>query len=207
MSEPVDRRQLREYHVRNHNRCPNFDVYSSSLAASVTSLRMLPTLKREDPQSSSRDFDKRTQSKSDSHKHSMSRNGQSSEDAVGMRDKFIRETISLARAAAMAGNKYESLKLLGEALHPVMDSSSPMHTDSEGNPRVWKGWRSAIGHSPTDFIGSETSKAITPEIYESQDKLIRDLFNQVFKGTPIERETIVPHGNTTALPVWRTSGG
>ena len=77
---------------------------------------------------------------------------------------------------------------MGEALHPIMDSSSPMHTDSSGNPKEWNPWN-PWGHSPNDSIGSERKQDITPAVYTDQDKRIKDAFDKVFqKVCPCRKE-------------------
>nr|WP_223629349.1 RHS repeat-associated core domain-containing protein [Thermomonas beijingensis] len=136
-------------------------------------------------QQSSRDFDKQTQSPNESHKHSMAQEGQSGADAIKQRDSFIGKTMVAARGAADQGDRQGALKLLGQALHPVMDSSSPEHTNSDGTPKEWKG---AVGstldgqrHSPTDFIGNETSSDITSAIYKSQDQRLNNAYDWVFR--------------------------
>lgn len=76
------------------------------------------------------------------------------------------------------------LKLSGEAIHPIMDSSSPEHSDTNGNPKEWSGvvdsYIDGQRHSPTDFIGNETSENLTPEIHESQDQRLNDAYDKVF---------------------------
>lgn len=136
-------------------------------------------------QQSSREFDKQTQSPNESYKHSMAQEGQSGSDAIKQRDSFIGKTMVAARDAADQGDRQGALKLLGQALHPVMDSSSPEHTNSDGTPKEWKG---AVGstldgqrHSPTDFIGNETSSDITPAINKSQDQRLNNAYDWVFR--------------------------
>jgi RHS repeat-associated protein len=132
-------------------------------------------------QAASRDFDRRTQGDDQSHMHSMARVGQRAQAAKTMRDDFIGATMVAARRAADAGNRAAALTLFGEAMHPAMDSSSPEHTDANGNPRVWRGLRDAPGHSPTDWIGNETSKDLTREILASQSRRINSSYDWVFR--------------------------
>jgi uncharacterized protein RhaS with RHS repeats len=128
---------------------------------------------------SSRDFDKATQSSDESFKHSMRKKGQTVEDAIKERDKFIKDKFDECKRANDAGKRNEALRLLGEALHPIMDASSPMHTDEKGNPKEWNPWH-PWGHSPNDHIGNETVSDITKSIYEQQDKAILDAYQKVF---------------------------
>src|SRR5690606_41346498 len=100
--------------------------------------------------------------------HSMAQTGQSPADARAARDSFVGNTMVAARAAADSGDREGALKKFGEAMHPVMDSSSPMHTDANGNPKVWSGIGDAWGHSPTYFIGNETSVDLTLVRCDSQ---------------------------------------
>jgi len=38
----------------------------------------------------------------------------------------------------------------------------------------------AIGHSPTDWIGNETSSDLTPAILDSQSQQLNSAYDQVF---------------------------
>ena len=129
-------------------------------------------------QRSSRGFDKRTQGVQYTHVHSMRRKEQSSADAIAERDGFIQDTLAKARTAAESGNCDAAMDALGEALHPIMDSTSPMHTDNNGNPNVWNPYY-PFGHSPNDKIGNETISEITGEIYQKMDKRLTEAFNKV----------------------------
>ena len=133
----------------------------------------------------SRAFDRRTQSTAESHLHSMRRKDQTVADAVTARDNFITTTIAQARTAAEANDVPTALRLLGEALHPVMDYSSPMHTDGNGEPRMWRGLvRDGWGHSPNDTVGNERTQDITQAVFDLEDPIIRSYFVAVFRGTP-----------------------
>ena len=109
----------------------------------------------------------------------MARKGQDPQDAIRWRDRFIDDTLHEARMQALAGHRDEALDLLGEACHPIMDSSSPMHTDENGNPRTWNpNW--PFGHSPNDSIGKETAHDLTPEILEQQRRQLNHAYDRVF---------------------------
>jgi hypothetical protein len=130
-------------------------------------------------QKASRDFDSAHQSAADSYMHAMRERGQSSGDAIQLTNRFIAEKIAAARAYAQAGNRRCALIALGEAMHLVMDSSSPMHRTPDGQPKVWNPWW-PFGHSPIDEIGSETIYDLTPAILKQQHDVLNDLYNQVF---------------------------
>ncbi len=136
-------------------------------------------------QQSSRDFDKKTQDPSQSHMHAMAQDGQATKAAVSAQEKFVGETMISARGAADAGNRVEALTLLGEAIHPVMDSSSSQHTNTDGSPKEWKGVAGSFlegqRHSPTDSIGGETTKQLTPEIERSQSGKLNGAYDWIFR--------------------------
>jgi hypothetical protein len=48
---------------------------------------------------------------------------------------FIAAILAEARSRALAGDRASALARLGEAAHPVRDSSSGVHIDAEGNPK------------------------------------------------------------------------
>jgi len=145
-------------------------------------------------QQSGQDFDRATQSPSESYKHSMAQEGQSGSDAIKQRDNFFNRTMAAARSAADQGNRRGALMLLGQAIHPMMDSSSPEHTNSDGTPKVWRGSVFGIGssiglgsfidgqrHSPSESVGRERLRNLTPEIYRSQDLLLNNAYDWVFR--------------------------
>jgi len=130
-------------------------------------------------QQSSRVFDRNTQSANQSFMHSMRLRDQSIADAVRLRDLFIAQTLEDARRLAKASNRNAALDRLGEACHPIMDSSSPVHTNTDGTPKAWNPmW--PFGHSPTDSIGSETINNLTPQILQQQNRLLNDAYQRVF---------------------------
>jgi hypothetical protein len=138
-------------------------------------------------QRGSRDFDLRTQDPSQAYMHSMARDGEGTASALYARNQFIEERIAAARASLTSDETgYQALLLLAEALHPIMDSSSPEHMQN-GQCKVWLGWRTprrSARHSPEilglEFWGHEQQEALTPEILKSQDKLIYDAWLRVF---------------------------
>ena len=75
--------------------------------------------------------------------HSMRAPGQSREDAARKACDFIRQNLQIYRSlkdSGIAKNKRVAYKALGEALHTVMDSTSPSHRgfriwDPAGDPQ------------------------------------------------------------------------
>lgn len=64
-------------------------------------------------------------------------------------------------------------------MHPLMDSSSPMHVDAFGNPKIWNPWW-PFGHSPTDWIGNETVFDLTQSILNRQHDVLGNAYDRVF---------------------------
>jgi len=98
---------------------------------------------------------------------------------VRLRDQFIQDTLEEARRLAQSGNREAALDKFAEACHPIMDSSSPMHVDPNGFPRIWSRWR-ALGHSPNEIIGKETLRELNFEILNRQRILLNIAYEKVF---------------------------
>lgn len=130
-------------------------------------------------QQASRDFDSAHQSAADSYMHAMRQKDQLPADAIELTNRFIAERIATARQYAQAGNRKCALIALGQAMHPVMDASSPMHRTSDGQPKIWNPWW-PFGHSPNDEIGNETIWDLTPAILQQQKVELNALYNEVF---------------------------
>jgi RHS repeat-associated protein len=132
-------------------------------------------------QQSSRAFDTRTQGFGPDMAplHSMRAVGQTPADALAARDAFIDQTINQAQQLNQAGNRSGALTALGEALHPIMDASSPQHTTPDGQPRLWEIWKS-YGHSPNEYMGYETAKDLTPAILDQQRGALNSAYDRVF---------------------------
>lgn len=145
--------------------------YSLNTRLTPTELRIV--------QQASRDFDSRTQSSGESNLHSMRLKEQSIADAEANRDRFIRQALGEARTMNQRGDRAGALRRYGEACHPIMDWSSPEHTDAQGHPKVWNPlW--PFGHSPNDSIGKETVHDLTPNILNTQRQLLNQAYDSVF---------------------------
>ncbi len=134
-------------------------------------------------QAGSRAFDRSTQTIAYSNEHAMAMPGQSSAAATAATEAFINAMIALAQNAAAAGDRATALDYLAKAMHPIMDSSSPAHTDENGNPRTYCGFRCDLtqGHS-MDWVpfGRERVSDLTDAIMADQDRRLRDAYDRVF---------------------------
>src|SRR5260370_1232623 len=95
----------------------------------------------------------KTQFPAFSNMHYMAMPGQSSLSARRAAESFIQNRISEAHQLAQNGNRSGALLALSEAMHTIQDSSSPMHVDRDGLPKVWHPeW--PFGHSPNEYFGN-----------------------------------------------------
>jgi RHS repeat-associated protein len=143
-------------------------------------------------QKGSRSIDQRFHDPAHAYMHSMSDGtvGQSAADALAERDDFTYFSLLGAQADYANGNEDAAMTTFGEAMHPVMDSTSPAHTDSQGNPIPWCGlggcgsfpgtdMSNVLGHSAStpfgDFPGGETVTRLNhlPEIQDKMNSLMR----------------------------------
>ncbi len=85
----------------------------------------------------SRNFDEITQWTEDANVHYMARPGQRPQDTRREAERSIAEALEDARNHADKNDYMGALLSLGEAMHTIQDSTSPVHVDSNGLPRVW----------------------------------------------------------------------
>jgi hypothetical protein len=73
--------------------------------------------------------------------HAMSdgNDHQSAADAQNATMGFVTDYMHQAETSLAAGDNNSAMFLFGIAMHPVMDYSSPAHTDPQGNPIPWCG--------------------------------------------------------------------
>ena len=64
---------------------------------------------------------------------------QSPGDAVNATNDFVQHQFADAVTVLAAGGTSQSMFLLGTAMHPLMDMSSPAHHDAAGLPLPWCG--------------------------------------------------------------------
>jgi len=132
----------------------------------------------------SREFDKATQGSGLAHMHSMAEPGEAPGVAKWKRDKWVQRMIQMARSAAMRGDRCTALSTFGQAMHAMMDSSSRMHRNANGDPAEWNPWN-PVGHSPGVlgdlWVGSERDRDVTQGILDSQKAMLNQYYNEVFE--------------------------
>ncbi len=77
----------------------------------------------------------RDQSIESSYKHAMRAPGQTVEEARSQMNKFMEEKVKEYKTLMSQGKTEEAYFRLGEAMHPIMDSTSPSHEGFQ----VWRG--------------------------------------------------------------------
>jgi hypothetical protein len=124
--------------------------------------------------------------------HSMSDGtlNQTAADAMTARDAFETAELADAKAVLAAGGESQGMFLFGLAMHPVMDMTSPAHTDALGNPIPWCGYLGCGGieglaqvlqHSPGEYMGEERIQDLNanPKIQKSENTMIRSYFQSI----------------------------
>jgi RHS repeat-associated protein len=156
------------------------DAHNALLEFALEGYASSPQIER--LQQVSKEFDESTQGSKQSHMHSMARSGEPSYSAIARRNSFVNVGLRLARYFRLSGECENALKYLGESLHTIMDSSSPLQVDPQGNPKEWRMFElKSLKHGFWEWTTSEGVNDITREIYLSQGKKIFDAFNYVFR--------------------------
>jgi RHS repeat-associated protein len=127
-------------------------------------------------QKASHAFDKRTLSEKDLPMHSMRGPRQSAEDAIQKRNEFVETRMGDARGLAQQGDIKGALTALGEALHPLMDLTSPKHAEQDGTPKEFSGMLDWGKH----VVGEDVSD-LTPEVLKLEDQVIQAAYDYVFR--------------------------
>jgi hypothetical protein len=116
-------------------------------------------------------LDENTQGSEGSYMHSMS-DGNGSEGpnlAKYERDRFVQQQMSNAQTVLNAGGRSQAMFIFGVAMHPLMDMTSPAHTDAQGNPIPWCGLTG--GCSQTHLHGGDSYKYPNPMSIEDVSHL------------------------------------
>ena len=116
--------------------------------------------------------------------HAMSNGNanQSPSDAQNQTAQFVADQMNNAVNVYNSGGNDSAMFLFGLAMHPLMDLTSPAHTDQNGNPIPWCGiapWScsqlSQHGDSPWSIEDLSHLNA-NPEVQELENIIIRNWF-------------------------------
>lgn len=101
---------------------------------------------------------------------------------------FITRQVDLGRRLVAQGDERRALSVFARAAHAVQDSYSPAHQRG-GTPQEYEGVR-AQGHSPTDSIGRERTRDLTPEVTQAMARDTRTVFRQIFDTRTCDRPRV-----------------
>jgi RHS repeat-associated protein len=116
--------------------------------------------------------------------HAM-RNGsanQSPDDAKRQTAQFVADQMRGATSVYQAGGNDQAMFLFGVAMHPLMDETSPAHTDAQGNPIPWCGLNPFScsqlrlhGDGPFSIEDVDHLNA-RPDVQQKENVIIRNAF-------------------------------
>ncbi len=105
------------------------------------------------------------------HMHAMREPGESIEQARDKMQQYVNHKLDLFYQNIYDGNLEKAFFILGMALHPVMDSTSPSHQDFQ----IWDGSKGLL--SLDAILHGAKEQFISPERFQKTLDLIRDALN------------------------------
>lgn len=108
----------------------------------------------------------------DSYQHSMAEAGQNALAQQAGTKEYVEDMTGAAKVSELSGHHSMAMFELGAAMHPVMDATSPTHTDASGKPRVW---------NPSEVAAhrkGESGQPTAAQMKQMGDKM-REMYNQV----------------------------
>lgn len=115
----------------------------------------------------------RDQSVGSSYKHAMRVPGQTVEEARSQMNNFVEEKVKEYKTLMSQGKTEEAYSRLGEAMHPIMDSSSPSHEGFQ----VWQGVSGPREVGEAIIHGAKES-VISNERLNRTTTLIREFYDK-----------------------------
>jgi hypothetical protein len=176
-STTVHTQMLKTYFDTRSHDDPVIAITSGAAAAGSTSVDGAEGSFLSHPIAQTAKFARAQNSWGGAHEHSMRDVGRSQAEMEVLRSTFVKEEAALARSefdavraawsltgteeskAALTGHLRSGYYHLGRMLHPIMDSTSPAHSDSTGSARVW------APHAPgaAQHLWGEGLDNLTPE--------------------------------------------
>ncbi len=119
-------------------------------------------------------FDVSTQGQTQSYLHGMSEAGQNPLAQQAGTAEFVEGATGAATVFQATGRHVLAMITIGAAIHPVMDATSPSHSDANGKPQVW---------NPADLSAHRKGErgSPTPEQQKKMGERIRAIYDQVAK--------------------------
>ncbi len=110
--------------------------------------------------------------------HSMLAPNESAAEMQKDRSAYISGKLRSARALLAADDRTGAMFAFGEAIHPLMDATSPYHTDANGKPRTWDSgnWGAAAVHG----VGEYNTKPSAADMATNR-QLLQDAYRQLQK--------------------------
>ncbi len=105
------------------------------------------------------------------HMHAMREPGESAEQAHDKMQQYVSQKLESFYQNIYEGNHEKAYFLLGMALHPIMDSTSPSHEGFQ----VWDGSKGIF--SPAGLLHGAQEMLITPERFQRTLELMRETLN------------------------------
>jgi hypothetical protein len=107
---------------------------------------------------------------------------QTAQDAQNATMNFINQQMQGAQEVFDSGDTSDAMFLFGISMHPVMDYSSPAHTNPRGNPIPWCGLFGSCSHT---FQHGGDSDSWNPWTIEDVAHLNTDPTAQAFESMAI----------------------
>ncbi len=115
-----------------------------------------------------------TQGTSQSYLHSMAENGQNPLAQAAGTSEFVENATGAAAGLQATGHHVMAMLELGAAIHPLMDATSPAHTNGNGKPRIW---------NPSELAAHRRAEAGSPTVAQQKkmNTQIQERYQQVMK--------------------------
>ena len=112
----------------------------------------------------------------DAPKHGMAAPGQDPAEALLETETFVSDQLGNAQSAY--GNGGWWYQPFGQAIHTMMDTTSPAHR-KDGMPLTWPELPNALFHGDVPFLSQETWAHMTPELMQLNITNIQNAYEQV----------------------------
>lgn len=124
------------------------------------------------------EFDRTTGlSPENAYMHAMASPGQDLLSAWNQMNNFIGSKLQQASSAYATG--WGWIEPMGEAVHTMMDATSPVHRTADDIPIVWPSFPNALDHGDVPYFSRETWANMTPSLMKKNIENTRRAYEQV----------------------------